>query len=326
MSGSTSDILGIPWDRETGDGAPPSDHNLLARIDENTLAKVLLNLIFERGLVNRSPNVCVVDDDNGRIEAPPSGDPIVGLIRGRAFYMGTDLELTGTATGGDTTYLDSNDFTEIDDFWNDAYVIFTSGANDGVATQITDYDLSSGRITFDAVGTAVAADVTFIVTFFYVQSLTSGVQNWIFGRATGRTTRDGLIQWVASTSSTKAEGDILVATVTLDLAGGVVSSDNEPTDHDRNLWTGAGAVHKIEFSGTLGPLLAGAYTDVEVTHDELILLGSIKALVVVPSTCTITPIEYWDGETLTLRIQNDGSYASSVSYSGQRWGRKKVRL
>jgi len=333
MGSGTGPITGIPWDRETGDATSPEDHNLLARMNENTFAKVLMNLIFEDGFVNRSPDVPLVDEDTGWIEAPAAGDPIIGIVYGRCFYMASDLELDCTASGGDTTYVTCDALSEASDFWNDAWVIFTSGLNDGTALQVSDYDLTQKRLTLDGVlGNAAQAGDTFVLTFFYVQDLTNGSENWIFGRTATRTTRDGLIQWVANTTGTKVSGDIMAAKVTLDVAGNVVSVDEMPTGHDRSLWHGAAASHRIEFSGTVTGLLPGAYVDVDVSHSDLILLGPITgedgaaAITVSPAEACATPIEYWAMGSITLRITNDSSYTSTVTYAGERWGRKKVLL
>lgn len=332
MSDAAAPITGIPWDRESGDLRSPDDHNILARIIENSFARVLLNLLCENGFINRNPDVPTVDTSTGRIQVPPSDDPIVGVIYGRCFYMGADLEISGTATGGGTDYLSSNNFTEENDFWNEGWIIFTGGANAGTATQISDYDSSQKTVTFDSVANPVQSGDTFVATFFYIQDLTNGAENWVFGRPMGRTTRDGLIQWVANTTGSKAEGDILAAKVTLDAGGNVVHVDNHPTGHDRNLWYGAGAVHRISFSGGVYGLLPGAYTDVTISHDDLILLGPITgpdgadAIEVSPTSCSVEPIEYWRQGSFTLRITNNGSYPTNVTYSGERWGRKKVVL
>jgi len=327
VGSATGPITGIPWERADGDPRPTEDHNILARYIEQHMARVLLNLLCEDGFINRSPDVPMVDESTGWIKVPPSGDPIVGIIYGRCFYLGADRELSGTASGGDTTYMTSNDFTEVNDFWDDAWVYFTSGANTGTAIQVTDYDLSQKRVDFDGVlGNAVQAGDDFVITFFYVQNLTAGTENWIFARPTGRTTREGLVQWVANTTGSKVSGDILAAKVTLDGGGTVVAVDEAPTGHDRNLWTGMGAVHQISFSGSVAGLAPGAYTDLEIEHDDLILLGPFTDLTVDPSTCTVTPTEYCYGDRFTLRVENTGPYVVTASYSGKRWGRKKVSL
>jgi len=316
----------IVKDRETGDARPPSDHNTIAGYIEDGIAKVLLRLLIEPGVINRSPDTPTVDESTARIACPSSGEPMVGVINGNLFYMHHNLELSGTTTGGGTTYLTSGEITQRDDYWNDAWVIFTSGPHSGTVVQVTDSDQSEGKLTWEtALGSPVGSGVTFVVTFFYIENKTNGALNYVYGRTTGRTTREGLIKFVASTSSVGVEGDILLATMTLDGSGNVVSSDNAPTGHERNLWKGAGAVHQIAFSGSLSGLAPGAYVDVVINHVPLLLFGPIE-VTLSDANCAWSVSECYKEDQFTLRVTNNGSYPVSVTYSGTRWGRKKVFL
>lgn len=321
-----SPILGLPDDREEGDQNPPSDHNALVDYDENSVARVLLHFLAEDGLINRDVIVCTIDEATGRIAAPPADEPIIGLLYGRGFYMGSDMEAGGTATGGTTTSLTTNSLVQGDDFWNGARVVFQTGANAGRVRLVDDYALVTGTLEWeDALPVAVQAGDTFTVTFFYIQDLTVNALNYVFGRVSGRTTRDGIIQWVASTSSAKLTGDILVATLSLDAGGAVVSSNNTPAGCDRNLWVGMGAVHQLEFEGELVGLAPGAYTDFYVPHSALILLGPVEFSVQTEGA-SYEILECCEGARFKARVTNDTSYAGTVEYSGVRWGRKKVEL
>lgn len=310
----------------TGDSVLPSDYNEVAGYIENGLARVLLRLLVEEGVINRSPDTPTVDESTARIMAPTASEPLVGVLNGNCFYMTSAHELSATATGGGTTYVTSGSLTQADDYWVDAWVIFTSGAHSGTAVQVTDFEQSSGKLTWSgALGSAVAAGTTFVVTFFYIEDKTNGALNYVYGRTTGRTSEDGLIKFVASTSGTAATGDILLASMTLDVGGSVVASDNSPTNHDRNLWAGAGAVHQIEFSGSLSGLLPGAYSDITISHSDLILFGPIE-VTLSDANCTWSVSEDYKKGEFVLRITNNGSYTTNVTYSGTRWGRKKVSL
>lgn len=306
--------------------AAPSHINNIGGYIENGLARVLLRQLVEEGIINRSPNTPTIDETTGRFTAPAAGEPMVGVLNGNLFYMSSAHELSATASGGGTTYVTSASLTQANDYWVDAWIVFTSGAHSGTAVQVTASDQSEGKLTFDTVlGSAVAAGTTFVVTFFYIEDLTSGALNYVFGRTTGRTTKDGLIKFVASTSSVVADGDILLATETLDGGGNVVSSDNAPTNHDRNLWLGAGAVHQVAFSGTLSGLLPGAYTDVTISHAALLLLGPVE-VTLSDDDCSWELTEAYRTNRIILRVTNNGSYSTNVTYTGTRWGRKKVYL
>lgn len=68
---------------------------------------------------------------------------------------------TGTVASGTTTTVNS-DLTEVNDFWNDGLIIFTSGTNAGYAGLVTDFVQSSGVVTFEpTLKDAPAANDTF---------------------------------------------------------------------------------------------------------------------------------------------------------------------
>jgi len=333
MSNAQSTLLGLYWDRGSstegdGDLVDPEDTNRPARYLEHAVAQVLLWRLVEDGIIQRSHAVPTIDEATARIAVPPADDAIIGFLYGRAFIMNNTMEADGTANGGDTTYLLDNARTEADDFWNDAYILFTSGANSGQIRQVTDFTSTSGRLMWSAaLPAAVQSGDTYTVTFYYIQNLTNDAVNWVYARALGRTARDAVVQWVANTSGDKATGDILVATVSLDAAGAVLSADNDPVGADRNLWTGAGAVHQIRFQGTVLNLPAGGYIDITLSHDPLVLLGPVSMDGVLDDEdCEAEVINAWEPDEFVFRITNNASYDTTVSYDIRRWGRKKIYL
>lgn len=316
----------IPQNRVTGGPRTAGDHNTMAGYLENGIARVLLRLLVEEGVVNRSPDTPVIDETTGRIALPTADEPLVGVLNGNCFYMDRNLELSGTTSGGTTTSLTCASLTQADSYWVDAWVVFTSGAHAGTAVQVTASDQSEGKLEWSAaLGSAVEAGEGFTVTFFYIEDKTTSALNYVYARTTGRTTQDGLVKFVATTSGTAMAGDILLASMTLDVGGNVVASDNAPTGHDRNLWAGAGAVHQIAFTGSLASLLPGAYTDVTIEHADLLLFGPIE-VTLSDANCSYEVRDHYQVDQFTLRITNNGSYASTVTYTGTRWGRKKIFL
>lgn len=331
MSSDSSPLLGIRWDRGAADGAAsgdlvaPEDQNRVARYLER-LARVLLYRLVEDGVINSTSDVPTVDESTARIATPPAGNPIQGTLYGRLFRMTDAMEATGTVDSGDTTYIRDTARTEDSNFWLDAFIIFTSGANSGEVRQITGFDLTTHQLTWLVpLPSSPSAGDDYSVTFYHIQDKTNGATNYVYGRALSRTARDAVIQWVANTTGDKTAGDILVATMDLDAGGNVTSSDNAPTDHDRNLWAGVGAVHQIVLSGTLLSLPGGSYVDVVLSHSALILLGPIEVFVD-DADCEITVLQWYEPDSLTIRVTNNSAYSTDVSYEVTRWGRKKVYL
>ena len=331
MGSDKSPILGLFWDRGSategsGDLVAPEDNNRPARYLEYAVANILLNHLVEDGIINRSPDVPTIDESTARIATPPVDDPIIGFLYGRGFIMDSTMEQDSTADGGATTYLVDAALTQADDYWNDGFVLFTSGVNDGQVRAITNFDSTTGKATWSAATpVTVSNGDTFTITFYYIQDLTNSNTNFVYGRALGRTARDARISWVANTTGVCATGDILVCMVALDGSGNVTASDNDPTDADRNLWTGAGAVHCIELSGSVVNLPAAGHVDIERSHADLILLGPIE-LSTTDDDCSAEVLDGWSAGEIKFRISNDGSYDVTVAYTILRYGRKKVYL
>jgi hypothetical protein len=291
------------------------------------LAVVLVQSLCGSGIINRGVLSLPVDANTGRLAVPDPANPVVGIINGQFFVLGNDREASGTVASGDMGQLVDGGRAEAPGFWQDAWVVFTSGANAGQTRKVTSSDPQSHILTW---GTPLAAPVQagdgYVVSFFYIQGLTAGALNYVYGRASDSTAPLGVVQWVANTTGTKAAGDILVATVTLDANGAVVDQDESPDGVDRWFYPGAGQVHEIDLAGTLENLAPAASVTIERTHDELILLGPISAQVDNPK-CSLVIVDGWQPDRVVFCVTNNDSYpVSSVSYAVTRKGRKLMVL
>lgn len=70
----------------------------------------------------------------------------------------------GTADSGTTTTTVDAERTEADDYWNNAYILFTSGSNNGLSRKITDFDAVTDTITHEAFPNAVAVGNTYLLS------------------------------------------------------------------------------------------------------------------------------------------------------------------
>ena len=70
----------------------------------------------------------------------------------------------GTADSGSTTTTVDSERTEADDYWNNAYILFTSGPNDGLSRRITDFNATTDTITHEAFPSAVAEGDTYLLS------------------------------------------------------------------------------------------------------------------------------------------------------------------
>lgn len=324
-----STILGIAVDIATGDKVYAANQSRPNEYLENLANAVIYTLMGGGGVFNRSPDHPVIDTTNARIDVPPTADPIMGVIYGQPFIMTSAMEASGTADSGTTTELVDNARSEANDFWEYAWVIFTSGANSGSVRQVNHSVSATGTLTWTTpLASTVSAGDGYTVTFYYIQDKTNSATNYVYGRTLGNTAPDGVIQWIANTTGVKAAGDILIATMTLDSSGNVTASDNSPSGMDRDYWSGMGQVHQTELTGTVTGLAAAATVDVTRTHDDLILLGPV---VVTTSDSDVTGAvasgSGWDAGSIKITFTNNGSYTvSSFTYTIVRWGRKKTYL
>lgn len=69
---------------------------------------------------------------------------------------------TTTAVGSTTTTVDTAR-TEIDDYWNDAYISCISGDAAGETVKITDFDAATDTITHDAFSTAIGSGGSYVI-------------------------------------------------------------------------------------------------------------------------------------------------------------------
>src|SRR2546430_894321 len=68
----------------------------------------------------------------------------------------------GTATGGSTTtVIDTNNLQYVDSYWNEQYILFTSGANNGLTRKVSAFTSASSQATLYSAVTAVASGDTF---------------------------------------------------------------------------------------------------------------------------------------------------------------------
>lgn len=303
------------------------DHNNRPNGYLENLATVLIRRLCGGGLIARGADETTFDAQTGRIAVPDPQHPLLGIVNGQFFVLGNDREATGTANSGTTLNLVDAARAEAQGFWQDGFVLFTSGANAGQARKVTASDPASGTLSWETeLPQAVQAGDAYVVTFFSIQGLTAGALNYIFGRATDRTAPHGVLQWVANTTEAKAEGDFLVGTLTLDAQGAVVEANDSPEGVDRCFFPGVGQVHTITLTGTIEGLEPAASVEITRTHDELILFGPLTAESDNPD-CSIEVVEGWQADRVVLRLTNNHPYSlPAVSYSVTRKGRKLMVL
>jgi hypothetical protein len=70
--------------------------------------------------------------------------------------------IQGTATGGSTTtVIDVNNLLYVDAYWNEQYILFTSGANNGLTRKVSAFTSASSQVTLYSAVTAVASGDTY---------------------------------------------------------------------------------------------------------------------------------------------------------------------
>lgn len=320
---SPTPLLGLTADVGTGDDVDPDHNNRPANFLE-VLAGVLVSRLIGAGLLDYGVTGLEIDEATARVAVPEAGEPIVGVIAGKFFSLSQSCEASGTAdSGGSTTTLvDAALTADIEDFWADAYVIFTGGANEGSVRKVLGFEVASKTLSWeDPLAHPVGAGDTYVVTFFHISGLTSGATNYVYGRATSRTTPFGVLTWVANTTGTKASGDILVAKVTLDENGDVVGVDLNPEGADRCLVAGMGQVHEIVVKAAIEDLEAQATATITHEHDELMLLGPIT-IEVDKEEASVVVVDGISPNSLTIAVTNGSEYTlPEVNYTITRKGR-----
>ena len=315
-----SDVLGLSTDLVTDDKPTAAEWNLRGEIAENT-ALLLYQSLVQDGIINCDPQRCTFDAATNRILAPSAGAPIIGKIYRTPLYMDVSMEADGTVGAATTTALTDSSLTGANDFWKNAYLIFTSGAQSGEVRRVTAYEPALHRLSWTTpLGGAPVATDTFVVTFFYVSGLTDGVLNYILAQPGADTISRGIVEFVAVTSLVVPAGSLYLSTATLDGGGTCTASDDGPFGCSRDLWTGLGASSLLSGSGTIEGLGAGLYVEVPVAHDELLNRGDLN-VTADSASITVTVPEHHRTTEFVVRFTNDASYTVNFGYSWSRRGR-----
>lgn len=312
MANGTRTGVRIDYGEEIMDFA---DWNNLVKYIDNGLARVLLQHMMADGILTASADPLTLDTTTKRFTAPVGSTVVAGLVAGRQFYMDATHEGGGTVTTGNAGYIIDTGLINPNDFWNGAYVIFTSGTYSGQIRAVSDYNSSTNKLSWlTPLSGAPAIGDTYVVTFFYIQSLTNSALNYIYGSVSGNTPSGQLLSWVANTTGVKPASSILVATMTLDSDGLVTASDNNPTDADRVSYKGIGAHDVITLTGTITGLAAGGSSQLTRTHAYLLYRGGIR-YTLGNENLSLTMDQCWEPDTITFTISNDASYPINVAYT-----------
>ncbi len=118
------------------------------RVDVGSVAGLPLTV----GTTNNRPQVDVYALDDDRAAAQSISKSASTIIRGAA--------VAGTLS---TTQMTTNLSSAVDDFYNGRIIIWTSGALQNQASDISDYAGSNKLVTFTNVTSAPSADDTFVV-------------------------------------------------------------------------------------------------------------------------------------------------------------------
>lgn len=316
---------GVKLDYVVDDNLATSDWNNLVKFVDNALARVLVQYMMVDGLLTAATDPLQIDESTGRFTAPTGDQVIAGLIRGRAFYMDSTHESTGAVTNGATTYIEDTSLVNSDDWWNGGYIIFTSGTYSGQVREITDFDSVLGKLTWSTpLAGAPGVGDTYVVTHYYIQSLTNSATNYVYATINSRTPYDQIVEWAANTTGTTPANGILVSTLVLDGSGNVTSSDNNPAGAARVAYADVGAHDVITLTGTISSLAAGGSTQLSRSHSYLLYRGGIE-YTVSDENVEITVDEYWKPDEVVFTVENNGSYdVDSVTYTLQVSGWKRV--
>lgn len=92
---------------------------------------------------------------------------VVAESDGDVVTLSGTVKTTGTADSGTTTTTVDAERTEANDYWNGAYIKFTSGPNNGLIRLITDFDSTIDTITHEAFPNPVAVGHTYEILVYY---------------------------------------------------------------------------------------------------------------------------------------------------------------
>jgi hypothetical protein len=238
------------------------------------------------------------------------------------------MEESGTADSGDTVSLVDTGLGAADEsFWVSAWVAFTSGANDGEVRKVSAFNAITEQLTWvTPLGTAVSAGDTFTVTFFYISGLTNGAVNYIYIRESPALLNGyGIATFVATTSSTPAGSDLLVATATLDGGGVVTASDNSPTNAKRLIYPGVGRGEIDTETASYTNLPASSFVDVTISHDDFLFIGG-RTIAVTGVGVTAAMQEHYKSDECVVRVTNGSSYTRSGTVTVTIQGRHLLTL
>lgn len=323
MSITLESVLGLITGAVTGDRPPASEYNRRANFLLG-LFQVFLQNVVEDGILRNDPERCGYYYYTNRITRPAENLPIMGLVGGYPMLMGSDMETDGTVTTASTTAFVDPGLSGAEDFWVRAYIVFTSGTNDGVVRRVTAYDATTKQISWsEALAAAPVPGDTYTVTFFYVTDLTVDTTNYIFARKGSDTVDRYIMEFYASTSATPQTGEILVSSAVLDSGGNCISFDDNPTGVARDLWTGVGSYKTLTGSGSVVDLAAAASVQVTITHDQLLFLGGLEVELATGYYVygSVVIDEHHKDDEFKFTITNDSGSPVTFDYTWSRSGR-----
>ena len=311
VAATTDTITGLYLER-TGGIVPVEDHNVPAHL----IARIvqMLGLLTPNGIAARNPAACQFNSSTKRITAPASADPLVAIVEGLPVWMDDSVEETGTASSGTVTSLiDASLETADNNYWVTAWVVWLTGANAGLARQVSVFTNSTHQLEWvTPLPLAPSNGDTYVVTFCYVSGLTDDATNYIYLVRGTKTARNGLAYFSANTTGVAPSGGLLVATAVLDSGGTCTSVNNAPTGAARNLYPLMGRYDDtVQSVVTLDSIEAGAYADYYATHSQMAARGGLETSVD-DANCTVTVLETHEDDRVKLRVTNSsGSYAAT---------------
>ena len=305
MALTTESYLGLITGAVTQEIPPAGEANLV-RQWLILLFRVFLKETLQDGILRCDPERGVYYYYNNRISKPTVNLPVLGIIGGYPILMGSDLEHEGTVLGGTTTSLSDGGLPgDGNDFWLRAYVLFTSGANDGLVRQVSAHGASEGSLTWEtALASAPVLGDTYVVTFFYISDLTSSSTNYIFARKGSDSVSRGIMEFYASTSSTVQDGEALLASAVLDSNGDCISYNDHPEGAARDLFTGVGQYKTLSGDGSVA-VPGSSEVDVTISHDQLLFCGGL--------TFQLTGANAASGSVILLEDHKDDEFKLTIT-------------
>lgn len=259
---------------------------------------------------------------NRRIAYPGNG-----TVDGCAWSISSAMEDNGTAQASstDTQIRDTANLTQADSYWVGAWVFAESGANNGEYRQVTAFSNATGTLTVGSAFTAAfAVGDNYRVTFLAIRpdTLTNSVVNYVFGRRVTYATQvwtteaNGVIEFYASTVSTKPAGEIYLGTITLDGTGAATALDNDPTSDVDTIY----ALDIRQLRGTSGitALAGGATTQFYITFADSLFPGAFTTFSIDNANFTIVMDEFWENDRFRVTATNTGAYSDSATLSWRR--------